>query len=196
MGAPMSSLKKGRLVAMFSMEVKPMRKHRIALAAVLLPVLLTFGCSFDRISPQIPQKTGSGFLKKEFLDGRRVAILPFDGDSKGEAADAFALSFREKFPNIDVVDRKETQGVLKEQTFSPGWPDEATRRRIGKTLKADAVVAGSVYYPSIARWLLQVRIIDVETGSWVGQSSVEIGFAGDLGLKEGCRLAVESLVQR
>ena len=181
---------------MFLMEVKPMRKHRFALVSILLPVLLTFGCSFDRVSPQIPQKTGSGFVKKEIQEVRRVAILPFEGDSKGEAADAFVLYFREKFPHIEVVERKEVQGVFKEIDFSPGWPDGTARAKIGEAFGAQAVIAGSVYYPSLVRWLLQMRIIDVKTGSWVGHSSVEINFAGALGLKEGCELAVDSLVQR
>ena len=181
---------------MFLMEVKPMRHHRLALVSIVLPVLFTFGCSFDRISPQIPQKTGSGFVTKDILEVRRVAILPFEGDPKGEAGDAFALYFHERFPQIEVVERKEVQGVFKKIDFSPGWPDETVRAKMGEAFGAQAAIAGSVYYPSLVRWMLQVRIIDVKTGSWVGHSSVEINFAGALGLKEGCRLAVESLVQR
>jgi len=173
-----------------------MRIFLNAIVLFLFSNLFAFGCSLDKTLVQIAPKTESGFAKKEIVDVRRVAILPFEGDSKGEAADAFALSLREKFPQLEVVERKEVQHLFKAQDFSPGWPDETTRMKIGKTFDVQAVVSGSVYYPSILRWLLQVKIIDVETGSWVGQSSVEIGFSGALGLKEGCKLAVESLKMR
>jgi len=173
-----------------------MRIDRVAAAVFLLSVLLAFGCSFDRISPQIPQKTGSGFLKKDFLEFKSVAILPFEGDSKGEVSDTFALCFLEKFPQVAVVERKEVQRAFKEQDFTAGRLEDATRMKIGKAFGVQAVITGSVYYPSILRWLLQVKVIDVETGSWVGHSSVEIDFAGALGLKEGCKLAVESLKVR
>ncbi len=119
--------------------------------------------------------------------------MPFEGDEEGEASDTFALFFREKFPQVEVIGRKEVQGGFKEPYFSPNRLDPETRMKIRKAFDVQAVIAGSVYYPSIARWLVQVMIIDVQTGSWLGQSSAEIDFAGALGLKEGCRLAVESL---
>jgi hypothetical protein len=164
--------------------------------AVFLFCLLMGACSSVRISPEVPPTAGSGFVRKEIAEIRRVVILPFDGDSKGESADAFTSFFREKFPWIEVVERKQVQSVFRDLDFPSGYPDKETRTRVEKAFEAQALVSGSVYYPSILRWLLQVRIIDVKTGSWIGQASVEVGFSDALGREEGCRVAVESLVQR
>jgi hypothetical protein len=55
---------------------------------------------------------------------------------------------------------------------------------------------GDVYYPSILRWLLQVQIVDVETGDVMGRSFVEINYMGAEGVKEACKIAVQNLTRK
>jgi hypothetical protein len=165
-----------------------------ALTALLSALLLCAGCSMFKEG--VPEWSGSGFLRPEFLEYRRVAVLPFEGDPKGEASDAFTLSFRERFQEMTVVDRKSILERFKEQDLHPNRIDEATRAEVGKAFDVQALILGSIYYPSIVRWLVQVRIVDVKTGQSMGGSLVEVEFAGALGLKEGCRLAVRELKPR
>ena len=171
-----------------------MKSIRIALSVLVSSVFFYAGCSLFKEG--VPQWSGSGFIRPEFLEYKKVAVLPFKGDPKGEVSDAFALSFHERFPEMAVVDRKRILERLKEQDLHPNRIDEATRAEIGKVFDVQAVIVGSVYYPSIVRWLLQVRIIDVKTGQSMGSSLVEVNFAGAMGLKEGCRLAVQQLKPR
>ncbi len=172
------------------------KKRRIIHFALLLfslSVVLGIGCSAYR---GVPQWTGSGFLKKDFLEYKRIAILPFEGDSTGEVSDAFGHSLGEKFPQIEIVGRKELRKTFNEEELSPGKLDGATRDKAGKALGVQALVVGSVYYPSILRWLLQLQIVDVETGEVTGRSLVEIDFIGAERIKEACDLAVQMLKLR
>ena len=178
----------------FRRRGKRMKAIRAVLPVLFLAFLLDAGCSMFKEG--VPQWSGSGFVRPEFLEYRNVAVLPFEGDPKGEASAAFTLSFHERFPEMTVVDRKGILERFKEQDLHPNRIDEATRAAIGKAFDVQAVIVGSVYYPSIVRWLLQVRIIDVKTGASMGGSLVEVNFAGAMGLKEGCRLAVQELKPR
>jgi hypothetical protein len=56
--------------------------------------IIATGCS---LTGGVPQWSGSGFIRKEFLEYKKVAVLPFKDDTKGEASDAFTRSFNEKF---------------------------------------------------------------------------------------------------
>ena len=151
------------------------------------------GCSS---TVRVPQWSGSGFIRKEFLEYRRVAVLPFEGDPKGEVSNSFAQSFRDKFPQMTLYERKQLLGIFEEQGSYPDQLSEATRRKIGQLFGVQALVRGNVYYPSILRWLLQVQIIDVETGEVMGRSLVEIDFMGAEGVKEVCRIAVQNLTPK
>jgi hypothetical protein len=53
---------------------------------------------------------------------------------------------------------------------------------------------GALYYPSIARWFLQVVIFDSETSRVTGRSLVEMNFMGAMGREEAARFAVQKLV--
>ena len=46
------------------------------------------------------QPSGSGFLRKEFLEYENVAILPFEGDDTGEMSRAFAGIFKKDSPRF------------------------------------------------------------------------------------------------
>jgi len=159
------------------------------LLLLFLMILLT-GCSMKL---GVPQWSGSGFMRKEFLDYKSVAVLPFEGDDSGEVSNAFALSFHEKFPQISIVDRERVLEVFRDQALNPGRLDEESRLRIGNTLGVQALIAGKIYYPSISRWLLQITILDIETGKMMGRSLVEINFMGAMGKEEGARFAVDKL---
>jgi hypothetical protein len=175
-------------------EEKEVKATRLTLIILSCLLFLHTGCSLFKEG--VPQWSGSGFIRPEFLEYRRVAILPFEGDPKGESSEAFTLSFRERFQEMMVVDRKRILERFKEQDLHPNRIDEVTRAAIGKAFDVQAVIVGSVYYPSIVRWLLQVRIIDVKMGKSMGGALVEVDFAGAMGLKEGCRLAVQELKPR
>jgi TolB-like protein len=151
------------------------------------------GCSF---MGGLPPSTGSGFIRKETLEYHKIAVLPFKGDTKGEAADTFTQVFHEKFQTITLVERKQVLEMFEERTLYTDQLSEATRREIGKVFGVQAVIVGNVYYPSILRWLLQVQIIDVETGDVQGRSMVEIEYAGAEGVKDACRIAVQNLKPR
>jgi hypothetical protein len=156
----------------------------LLLAAVLMSCSLHSG---------VPQWSGSGFVRKEFLEYKSAAVLPFEGDDTGEVSRAFASSFHEKFPQIEIVDRKQVSELLKGHTVTPDRLDEETRLRLGHTLDAQALIAGNIYYPSILRWLLQVVIFDTETGEVMGRSMVEINYMGAMGKEEAAQFAVEKL---
>ena len=155
--------------------------------------IIAAGCSS---TVRVPQWSGSGFIRREFLDYSKVAILPFGGDSKGEASDTFAQNFHEKFQQLGLVKRKQLLGIFEEQDLYPSKLSETTRRKIGQVFGVQAIVIGNVYYPSILRWLLQVQIIDVETGEVMGRSLVEIDYMGAEGVEEACRIAVQNLALR
>jgi hypothetical protein len=67
---------------------------------------------------------------------------------------------------------------------------------MGEDIGVQAVIAGDVYYPSILRWLLQVQIINIETGEVMGHSAVEINYMGAEGVKQACRIAVRNFTLR
>ncbi len=140
-----------------------------------------------------PQWSGSGFLRKEFLGYKKVAILPFEGDSNGEASEEFTEAFHEKFPQMELVGPKELLGIFQKEDLYPNRVNEATRRKIQESFGAQALIMGNVYYPSIVRWLLQVQIVDAKTNEVLGRSLAEIDFIGAEGVKEGCKIAVRYL---
>ena len=162
----------------------------IGFAGLFCFSIIATGCSSNG---WVPQQSGSGFIKREFLDYKRAAVLPFKGDTKGEASDNFAQSFHEKFPRTALFDRKQVLEIFQEQDLHADQLSEATRRKIGEDFGVQALIIGNVYYPSILRWLLQVQIIDVETGEVMGRSAVEINYMGAEGVKQACRIAVENL---
>ena len=158
---------------------------------VLFCFSIVTGCSSNS---WVSQWSGSGFLKRDFLDYKKVAVLPFKGDTKGKASDAFAQSFHERFHQITVVDQKQLLGSFWEQDLYSGRLNKATERKIGEDFGVQALIIGDVYYPSVLRWLLQVQIVDVETGEVMGRSLVEIDFMGALGVRQACEIAVQYLV--
>lgn len=162
----------------------------LALCLFFWAIVFGAGCS---LTVGVPQWSGSGFLRKEFLEYKKVAILPFEGDSTGKVADTFTLSFQENFPQMAVIKREELLQLFRAEDLYPGQLDQAARAKIGKAFDVQALILGNVYYPSILRWLMQVKIIHTETGEVIGRSFIEIDYMGAEGIKQACRLAVQEL---
>jgi len=144
----------------------------------------------------VPQWSGSGFIRKEFLEYKKVAVLPFQGDTKGEASDAFAENFHKRFPQIELIRREQVLEVFQEEELRSERIDEAGRRKIGRVFDVQALILGDVYYPSILRWLLQIQVMDIENGEVMGRSSVEVNYVGAEGVREACQIAVKNLALR
>lgn len=172
------------------MSTKSLWLFRLLLHGLFFLLVIVAGCSFP---VGVPQWSGSGFIRKELLEYKEAAVLPFKGDTKGEASDTFAESFYERFPQVELVRREQVLEAFQEQDLYLDRIDEATRRKIGQVFGVQALIIGNVYYPSILGWLLQIQVIDVETGEIMGRSLVEINYVGAKGLKEACEIAVENL---
>jgi hypothetical protein len=139
------------------------------------------------------QRTGSGFLRKEFLEYENVAILPFEGDDTGGVSKAFARNFHKRFPQISILGGRKFLDDAREEKFNLYQLDDATRLKIGRRVGTQALITGAIYSPSILSWFLQVKIMDVETGRIMGRSTVEIHSLSAADIEEAARLAVEKL---
>jgi len=166
-----------------------LRKSLVTLFLFFCVSVLATSCT----TVKVPQWSGSGFLKKEFLEYKRVAVLPFEGDSKGETTADFIQAFHEKFPQMEWVGPKQLLEIFPKEDLYSNRANEATRKKIRELFGVQALVMGNVYYPSIVRWLLQVQIVDAETNEVLGRSLAEIDFMGAEGAKEGCKIAVQYL---
>jgi hypothetical protein len=157
----------------------------------LLPIFLFFVLIFSVVG--CAQPSGSGFLRKEFLEYESVAILPFESDHSGEVAKAFARNFHKRFPQISILGGRQFLDNPQEEKIDLNQLDDATRLKIGKRVGAPALITGSIYSPSISSWFLQVKIIDTETGKLMGRSMVEINSFLSTDVEKTTRLAVEKL---
>ena len=142
------------------------------------------------------QPQGSGFLKNEFMTFHRVAISPFEGDPGGEICQSFYFSFRERFPQMDILDQYRLMQTSQRESLYPNRLSEVTRSRIYKELGAQAVIVGNVISPGIGNWYLQVKVIDTRTGETLGASSVQTQDIGGRSLTAAVQLAVEKLALR
>ncbi len=163
---------------------------RLLFLGLLCFAIFAEGCS---LTIKAPPWSGSGFLRKQFLDYKKVAVLPFEGDSSGEASEDFMEAFHQRFPLMELVGPKELLGVFRKEDLYPNRVSEATRRKIQEVFGVQALVMGNVYYPSLVRWLLQVQIVDTGTDEVLGRSLAEIDFMGADGVKEGCKVAIQYL---
>jgi hypothetical protein len=181
------------------MDGKEIPLKNLLYLLLLVSFPLASGCSGGDSVVQavgVPQWTGSGFLREEFLEYKRVAILPFEGDSTGQTSDTFLRKFHARFPELIYVRQSRVLEKFQERDLYYGRLDKATRSEIRKVFNVQAVVMGSVSYPSVLRWLLQIVIVDTETDAVLGRSYVEINFLGAEGMEKGCEFAVQSLIVR
>jgi hypothetical protein len=141
-------------------------------------------------------QSGSGFLRKEFLEYREVAILPFEGDDTGEVSKAFARNFQKRFPEISILGGRKFLDDPREEKVNLYQMDDATRLKIGRRVGAQSLITGAIYSPGLLNWFLQIKILDVETGRMMGRSTVEIYSLTATDIEEAARLAVEKLTLR
>lgn len=88
----------------------------------------------------------------DFSKIKRIAVLNFDGEKGGAAADIFILELMRK--GFDVMERSRFESVLKEQNLGvSGLLEPSTAKSIGKIFGVDAIVAGSIlqYLPAQKR---------------------------------------------
>ena len=164
--------------------MKRTRRKSLLVLLTLFFILWATGCS---------QRSGSGFLRKEFLEYKSVAVLRFEGDDSGEVSKAFVSHFQERFPQISILGGKVFLDNFKRERFDVNQLNEETRSKIGKTIGAQALITGTIYSPSISSWFLQVKIIDTETGKVMGRSMVEIDSLFSIDIEKAAHLAVEKL---
>jgi hypothetical protein len=93
---------------------------------------------------------------------------------------------------MEVVTRKHLLKVFRAEDLSPDRLPK-TKRNIRMAFGTEVLIKGSVYYPSILRWILQVMIVDLKTDEVLGRSMVEINYIGAERVKEGCQFAVQEL---
>ncbi len=166
------------------MKRKGKRKVWVSFCLLLWIGLFVMGCAESR---------GSGFLRKEFLEYENIAVLPFEGDDTGQVAKAFARNFHERFPEISILGGRQFLDKPQEEKFNLNQLDDATRRKIGRRVGAQALITGTVYSPGLLSWYLQVKIIDTETGRVLGRSTVEVDSLFSTDIEKATRLAVEKL---
>jgi hypothetical protein len=164
--------------------MKRANRQRVFFALFLVIAFWMTGCY---------QKSGSGFLRKEFLEYQSVAILPFGGDDTGEVAKAFGRNFHKRFPQILILGGRQFLDKPEEERFDLNQLDDATRLKIGRRVGAQALITGSIYSPGLLSWYLQVKIIDTETGQVLGRSMVETDSLFPTDIEIATRLAVEKL---
>ena len=143
--------------------------------------------------PSCLQQKGSGFLRKEFLDYQNVAILPFEGDDTLEVAKGFGRNFHKRFPQISILGGRRFLDDPEEEKINLNQLDSATRLKIGRRVGAQALITGTIFSPNISSWVLQVKIIDTETGEVMGRSTVEMYSILPTDIEKAARLAVDSL---
>lgn len=172
------------------MDFRRILSSGLVTLGLLYSSIFVTGCSF---TGGVPQWSGSGFIRKELLEYKDIAVLPFKGDAKREASDIFAQTFHDKFEPVALVGRKQLLKFFKEKDLYPDQLSEVIRREIGEVLGVQALILGNVYYPGLVRWLLQVEIIDVEASEVMGRSTVEVNYLGAEGFKEACRITAQNL---
>jgi curli biogenesis system outer membrane secretion channel CsgG len=88
----------------------------------------------------------------DFSKVRRIAVINFDGEQGGAAADIFILELMRK--GFDVAERSKLESVLKEQDLGiSGRVEPSTAKSIGKIFGVDAIITGSIvqYLPAQKR---------------------------------------------
>jgi len=109
---------------------------------VIFALCFAAGCG-----PRMAVKPGYDFSKV-----KRIAVLNFDGEKGGAAADIFILEMMSK--GFDVMERSKIDSVLREQNLgASGMVEPSTAKNIGKIFGVDAIVTGSIiqYLPAQRR---------------------------------------------
>ena len=186
------------------------RKYTL-LKTIQYAVFVLFSLLFACATSDVFVRPGTDFSKYS-----RVAVLPFQDHPKNpgsgiEVADV--LSFALLQAGFDVIDRSQTEVVLREQGVygQSGMVDPETAPQVGRMLGVQAFITGSVnnYWAGIAktsdgtyaysgsRVILTVKMLDVETAQvvWAGTCEGSIPFVTDktAATKKAIRKAMSNL---
>jgi hypothetical protein len=110
---------------------------------------------------------------------KTVAVLPFEGGGRAPRIRELTMTQLLESGVFDVVDMGRVDVFLAQEAIAPGAPlDSFTIRRIGESLKVQAVMLGSVEQTSESRGsasfaeiTMTLRLIDCETGMLLWQAS-------------------------
>jgi WD40 repeat protein len=100
----------------------------------------------------------------------KLALLTFEGKGVGqEIADICMSSLANSLANVDyvtLVERKQIEGIIKEQRFQVSGLTEEQGVRVGRLLNADMVLIGSIGRLG-SSMVFSARLISVESGKVV-----------------------------
>ena len=118
------------------------------------------------------------------LPTHRIAVLPFDSRnpyiSGTSLSDCFVVSFLQKIPGIQVIERKDLMKILQEQKLTlSGVVRPGKYEKLGMVLGVDAVLVGSVETLDVIQSLsgsisVTVKLIEVSTGKilWADRQKI------------------------
>lgn len=119
-----------------------------------------------------------------YADKPRVAVSPFtaDNDTTKKIAEMFMDGIEEELVKsklVSVVDRQETQQILKEHKLQlTGATDQSTAVKIGKILNVSKIIFGKVSYLGTVV-SFRVRAIDVETSEIIFTRSISVDVSNE-----------------
>ncbi|MBI5208587.1 MAG: hypothetical protein HY927_01280 [Elusimicrobia bacterium] len=122
----------------------------------------------------LPEETRGGSAA---VFGRRLAVLDIESVGPDKApAEVAGETLRTELAgssNYYVLERKFLQKILDEQRLQMDpVVDESTAVKIGRLMAAESVILGSMANVG-SRWVLNVRMVDVETGRTVSGKSFD-----------------------
>jgi hypothetical protein len=147
--------------------------NRFLVKTILSSMLICLvGCSSgEMVKSYTRENTSLGYVKT-------VAVLPFEGGNTQRIRE-FAMTQMLTSGVFDVVDKGRVDIALQREVISPGAPiDPGTLKRLGRVLKVEAFIFGSVEqkiqsrgnarYPEV---VMTLRLIDSETGTLLWQAT-------------------------
>lgn len=143
-----------------------------ALSALALCVAAHAG-EYDRLAAELARAARAKGVK-------RVAVLPFEGVSSGDARAGRLVAERlvaplSDEPGLVVVERTLLESVMSEQRLQgSGLVDARALRELGRLLDADAVVAGAVAGLRGDRAEIYARLIEAESGRVLGAATARV----------------------
>jgi PBP1b-binding outer membrane lipoprotein LpoB len=110
---------------------------------------------------------------------QKVAVLPFEGGGRASRIREFTMTQLLATGVFDLVDKGRVDVFLQQEAIGPGAPiDVFTIRRLGESLKVEAILLGSVEQISEARGssnfsdiIMTLRLIECESGELLWQAS-------------------------
>lgn len=141
---------------------------------LLIGLVVLPGCSGNStaIRSYMRENTSMAFIKS-------VAVMPFEGSTRAPRIRELTTTQLLASGIMEVIDKGRIDSFLSQEAISPGAPlDAFTIKRLGESLKVNAILLGSVEETEAARgnstfseMILTLRLIDTETGLLIWQAS-------------------------